>query len=202
MLLMFSAIRAACLALAAIALSACVTTATTGVDSELASRPVSRLVAYVAGPGRLASSIQSSINIEARKRGLLADNALNLLPPTRRYTDADIRQALADRGIDGVLIINVGEASVPRQYAGTIFQGRSPVSSATMAAVTSVNGYPHPTTFTARLLEPSTARNLWNGIGDVDTSGLFSADDGTGAASAVAAIFDELQQNGIIAPPS
>jgi hypothetical protein len=202
MLLMFSAIRAACLALAAIALSACVTTATTGVDGELASRPVSRLVAYVAGPGSLVSSIQSSINIEARKRGLLAENALNLLPPTRRYTDADIRQALADRGIDGVLVINVGEASVPRQYAGTILQGRYPVSSATMGAVTSVNGYPHPTTFTARLIAPAMARDLWNGIGDVDTSGLFTADDGTGAASAVAAIFEELQQKGIIAPPS
>jgi hypothetical protein len=200
MLLMFSAIRAACLALATIALSACAATATR--DGELVSRPVSRLVAYVAGPGRLASNIQSSINIEARRRGLLADNALNLLPPTRPYTDADIRQALAARGIDGVLIINVGDSGVPRQYAGTIFQGRYPVSSVTMAAVTSVNGYPHPTTFTARLLEPATARNLWDGIGDVDTSGLFSADDGTGAASAVAAIFDELQQKGIIAPPS
>jgi hypothetical protein len=199
---MFSAIRAAWLALAAITLSACVTTAMRGTDRELASRPVSQLVAYVAGPGPLASSIQSSINIEARKRGLLAENALKLLPPTRTYTDADIRQALAARGIDGVLIINVGDSGVPRQYAGTIFQGRYPVSSATMAAVTSVSGYPRPTTFTARLLEPATARNLWEGIGDVETSGLFSADDGTGASSAIAAIFDELQQKGIIAPPS
>src|ERR1700730_12546314 len=125
--LMFSAIRAACLALAAIALSACVTTATTGVDGEVASRPGGRLVASVAGPGGLASSIQSGINIEARRRGLSAENALALLPPTRRYTDADIRQALADRGIDGVLVINVGDSGVPRQYAGTIFQGRYPV---------------------------------------------------------------------------
>jgi len=35
----------------------------------------------------------------------------------------------------------------------------------------------------------------------VDTGGIFSSDDGTGAAVAVAAIFEELQQKGIVALP-
>src|SRR5579864_4535460 len=125
--LMFSAIRAACLGLAAIALSGCLTSETGDADRMVPPRQLNRLVAYVAGPAAVASNLQMNISGEARRRGLVADNALALFPPTRSYTDADIRQALAARGVDGVLIINVGDTSVPRQYAGTILQGRSTV---------------------------------------------------------------------------
>jgi len=199
---MFSAIRAACLALAAITLSGCLTAETGDADRMLPPRQLNRLVAYVAGPASVASNLQMNISGEARRRGLVADNALALFPPTRSYTDADIRQALATRGIDGVLIINVGETSVPRQYAGTILRGRSAVPSASAAAASSVNGYPRATTFTARLIEPATSRNLWDGFGHVETGGIFTADDGSGAESAVAVIFDELQQKGIVRPQS
>ena len=198
---MFSAIRAACFALAAIPLSGCLTSETGDADRVVPPRQLNRLVAYVAAPAAVASNLQMNISGEARRRGLVADNALALFPPTRSYTDADIRQALAARGVDGVLIINVGETSVPRQYAGTILQGRSTVPSASAAAASSVNGYPRATTFTARLIEPATSRNLWDGFGHVDTGGIFSSDDGTGAAVAVAAIFEELQQKGIVALP-
>jgi hypothetical protein len=198
---MFSAIRAACLGLAAITLSGCLTSETGVADRMLPPRQLNRLVAYVSGPAAVASNLQMNISGEARRRGLAADNALALFPPTRSYTDADIRQALAARGVDGVLIINVGDASVPRQYAGTILQGRSTLPSASAAAASSVNGYPSTTTFTARLIEPATSRNLWDGFGHVDTGGIFTADDGSGAAGAVAAIFDELQQKGIVALP-
>jgi hypothetical protein len=199
---MFSAIRAACLGFAAITLSGCLTAETGDADRMLPPRQLNRLVAYVAGPASVASNLQMNISGEARRRGLVADNALALFPPTRSYTDADIRQALATRGIDGVLIINVGETSVPRQYAGTILQGRSTASSATALAVASVNGYPRATTFTARLIEPATSRNLWDGFGHVETGGMFTDDDGSGAASAVAVIFDELQGKGIVRPQS
>ena len=199
--LMFSPIRAACLALAATTLSGCLTSESGVADRMLPPRQLNRIVAYVAGPAAVAANLQTTISGEARRRGLVADNALALFPPTRSYTDADIRQALAARGVDGVLIINVGEASVPRQYAGTILQGQSTVPSASAAAASSVNGYPRATTFTARLIEPATARNLWDGFGHVETSGVFTADDGSGAASAVAAIFEELQQKGIVALP-
>ena len=101
-----------------------------------------------------------------------------------------------------MLIINVGDAAVPRQYAGTILRGRSAVPSASAAAASSVNGYPRATTFTARLIEPATSRNLWDGFGHVETGGIFTADDGSGAESAVAVIFDELQQKGIVRPQS
>jgi hypothetical protein len=199
---MFSAIRTASLALAAITLSGCLTSETGDAERMLPPRQVNRLVAFVAGPAVVASNLQTNISGEARRRGLVADNALALFPPTRNYTDADIRQALAARGVDGVLIINVGDAAVPRQYAGTILQGRSGVPSASAAAADSVNGYPRATTFTARLIEPATSRNLWDGFGHVETGGIFTADDGSGAENAVAVIFDELQQKGIVRPQS
>ena len=50
------------------------------------------------------------------------------------------------------------------------------------------------------LIEPVTSRKLWDGFGNVDTGGIFSADYSSGAASAVAAIFDELQEKGIVRP--
>lgn len=39
-------------------------------------------------------------------------------------THAEIQQALASDGIDGVLFINVGDSGVSRQYAGTILSGQ------------------------------------------------------------------------------
>src|SRR5262245_42896206 len=111
-LLMFL-LRAAVAVLVAVTLSACVTTSMQGyADRELPARPVSRIVAYVAGPGPLVSSIQSSIRSEATKRGIEAADALLLFPPTRTYTDAEIRKGLAAHGIDGVLTINVGDTGV------------------------------------------------------------------------------------------
>jgi hypothetical protein len=219
-------VRIACAALAAIILSACVTTSMQGyADRELPARPVSRIVAYVAGPGPLVSSIQSSIRQEAAKRGIEADDAFLLFPPTRTYTDAEIRKGLAARGIDGVLILNVGDTGVMRQYAGTIFHGQYSGSSSASGTGTSfgnvstvsINGtssgtmtatatptyrYSRQTAFTARLLESATGRNLWVGNGQVNAGGLLFVGDGTSASSSVAAIFDDLQRKGIVGPSS
>ena len=44
-----------------------------------------------------------------------------ILPPTRQYNEAEIRQAMVSHGIDGVLVVNVvGDTGVQQQYAGTI----------------------------------------------------------------------------------
>jgi len=219
-------LRAAVAVLVAITLSACVTTSMQGyADRDLPARPVSRIVAYVAGPGPLVASIQSNIRDEATKRGIEADDALLLFPPTRTYTDAEIRKGLAAQGIDGVLVINVGDTGVMRQYAGTILHGQysgssyasgtgtrsgnvstlsvNGTSSGTMTATsTPVYRYSRQTTFTARLLEPATARNLWVGNGQVNAGGRLFTGDGASASSSVSAIFDDLQRKGIIGPSS
>ena len=218
------ATRVFCALVAASSLAACVTTSMQGyADRELPARSVGRIVAYVAGPAPLVSSIQSNIREEAKKRGVAADDALLLFPPTRTYTDAEIRQQLAVRGIDGVLIINVGDTGVQRQYAGTILTGQYSGTSSAQGAVTSfgnmstvsVDGtssgtmtatatpvyrYRRQTTFTARLLEATTGRNLWVGRGQVNAGGLLFVGDGTSASSSVAAIFDDLQHKGIVGP--
>jgi hypothetical protein len=43
---------------------------------------------------------------------VLAEDALTILPPTRRYTDPEVRKALAERGVDGVLLITVADTGV------------------------------------------------------------------------------------------
>src|SRR6266700_6711477 len=112
------------LLLAAVLLSGCIITSMQGyADRELPARPVQRIAAYVVAPPSLASSFQSSIVEQAAKRGVVAEDALLLLPPTRMYSDADIRKVLTERGVDAVLVINVGDSGEVKEYAGTFFQG-------------------------------------------------------------------------------
>lgn len=120
-------------------------------------------------------------------------------------------------------MINVGDTGVLQQYAGTILSGQysgsssasrtintfgnvsnvslNGTSSGTMVATaTPVYSYRRQTSFTARLLEPTTGRSLWVGNGHVRAGGLLFVCDGANAASSVAAIFDDLQRKGVIGP--
>ena len=154
-------------------LTGCVTTDMQGyADRDLPTRPIQRMAAYVVAPTALASSFQSSIAQEAAKRGVGAEDAYALLPPTRTYTDTEIRKVLAESGVDAVLIINVGDAGVVKEYAGTFFQ--------------------------ARLVEPATGRNLWVGSGEVSAGGRLFVGNGSSASSSASAIFDDLSAKKII----
>lgn len=223
---MISAKGLACLTAAAIGLAGCITTSMQGYAvRQLPTKPISRMIAYVAGPGPLVASIQSNIAEEAKKRGVIADDALLLFPPTRTYTNVEVQQGLARDGIDGVLFINVGDTGVLQQYAGTILSGQysgassasgtinnfgntstvsmNGTSSGTMVGTaTPVYHYKRQTSFTAKLLEANTARNLWVGNGQVNAGGLLFVGDGASASNSVAAIFDDLQRKGIIGPSS
>jgi hypothetical protein len=149
------------------------------------------------------------------------------LPPTRTYTDAEVRKALAERGIDGVLLITVADSGVVAQYAGTIFQSSYNGISSANGTITqmgntstlSLNGnssgtmtgtaaptyrYSRRTDFSARLVDPRSARNLWVGSGEVKAGGgkgligrLIVA-DGVSSSHSISAIFDDLQNKGLI----
>ncbi|MBR0850003.1 hypothetical protein JQ543_19785 [Bradyrhizobium diazoefficiens] len=206
----------------AICLSGCITTTMQGyADRDRPAKPVKRVIAYVAAQGPLSASLLSNIQEEARKHQVDAEDALNIFPPTRKYTDAEIRKGMAETGIDAVLFINVGDTGVQREYAGTILSGQytgSSTSSGTIntagsfstvsmggtssgtltATSTPTYRYRRQTNFTARLVEVSSGRNLWVGNGQVNAGGLLFVGDGANASSSVAAIFDDLQRKGII----
>lgn len=111
----------ATVAVLALALSGCVNTSIQGyADRDLPSQTIKHIAVYVAAPGPLAASMQRSVSEEARKRGVLAEDALAILPPTRTYSDIEVRKALAERGVDGVLLITVADSGVISQYAGTV----------------------------------------------------------------------------------
>jgi hypothetical protein len=99
-----------------------------------------------------------------------AEDALNLFPPTRTYTDAEIRKGLAEAAIDGVLVINVGDTGVIQQYAGTIQYNVSSVGPGSAygtvtTTATRTYRYSRQTSFNAKLLDPVSSRNLWVGNG-------------------------------------
>jgi hypothetical protein len=215
-------VRAVGAAFVAVSVGGCITTSMQGyADLNPASHPLQHIVAYVAAPPALASSIQENIADEAKKRGIFAEDAFSVLPPTRQYTDAEMRQLLSQRNVDGVLIIQVGDSGVQKEYTGTILTGQysgvssgsgtvntfgnmssvslSGTSTGTMTATSSSTyRYSRKTAFTARLIEPATARNLWVGNGQVDAGGLLFVGNGMSASSSVSAIFDDLQKKGVI----
>lgn len=202
----------------ALGLAHCTNTTITGyADRDLPSKPVQHIAAYVAAPGPVASSMEASIADEAHKRGVLAEDALTILPPTRTYTDAEIRKALAQRGVDGVLLITDADSGVLSQYAGTIFSSSySEMGSANGTitqmgnnATVTMNGsatgtsfgsaaptyrYARKTDFTARLVEPASGRNLWVGNGEVSTEGgkgllgRLTVTDGVNSSYAIGAV--------------
>jgi hypothetical protein len=44
---------------------------------------------------------------EAAKRGVVLEDGNVIVPPTRQYKDAEIRQLVTERGVDGVLVVTV-----------------------------------------------------------------------------------------------
>jgi len=213
----------------ALLLAACTSTTIQGyADRDLPAKSLQHVAAYIAAPEALASSMQASIAQEAQKRGVFVEDALNILPPTRTYTDAEVRKLLAERGIDGVLTINVADSGVISQYAGTIFNSYSSGTGSyngtitnygsgvatvnlsgtgnqsTFGTVTAVHAYSRKTDFTAKLIEPATGRNLWVGTGEVSTEGgkgligRLTVTDSASSSHAVSAIFDDLQKKGLI----
>jgi hypothetical protein len=163
----------------------------------------------------LAASIHWSIASEAKSRGVLAEVALLILPPTRNYTNAEIQKALQTSGVDGVLVIKVGDSGIMSQYASTYFQSQTSgntsingtmttlgnTSNISMAGTstqtttgmsTPVYRYKRQTAFNAQLIEASSGRTLWIGNGQVNAGGLLFVGDGANASNSISAIFDDL----------
>lgn len=204
---MLMSVRVVCVAVAGISLSACgaallQSEASPPPQAPPAPHPVSRIAAYVAGPDKLVASFQADIAVEAGRRGLATENASVLFPPTHAYADAEIRQSLAARAIDSLMIIKIGDAGAPRQYAGTILQERGGSSGPAAAAVASVNGDPRPTTYSYRLVDAATGRKLWSGDGQIASGAISLLASGNTVEDSVSALFDELEEKGVIGPAS
>ena len=213
----------ALLAATALTLSACITTSMQGyADKSLPKQSIRHIAVLVSAAGPLATSMEESAATEGKKHGVAVEDAFTLFPPTRTYSNAEVRQGLLTQGLDGVLLINVGDSGVVKEYAGTVFSG-------TYSGATSLNGnatqfgnlanlsltgssngsmtasstptyrYSRQTASTARLIEPATGRNLWVGRGQVSAGGALFVGNGMSAGSAMSAIFDDLQQKTIIA---
>ena len=207
-------LRAVGTIVAALSLCGCVTTSIEGyADREPPAHAATHLAALVNAPLPLSEAIQASIASEATKMGVAADDARTIFPPTRQYTDAEMKHDLAGQGVDAVLIVTVGDSGVVREYAGTVFSGaysgtvtQNGFGGATFGGVSTgvaspTFRYRRQTDVNARLIEPATGRTLWVGSGQVSAGGALFVGNGTSASSAVAAIFADMQSKGLIGLP-
>jgi hypothetical protein len=181
-------------------------------DLERPAQPIRRIAA-VAPPALVAALVS-----EASKRGVVLEDGNVIVPPTRQYKDAEIRQLLAERGVDAVLVVTVtGDTGVQERYAGTIFSGSysgtssgnaigvgntvsgSGMSSGTMTATsTPVYSYKRSVAFQARLSDPRSGRNLWVGSGQTRTGGALFMADAASATNAASTMLDDLKAKGLI----
>jgi hypothetical protein len=204
----------AVLTASAVALAACVTTSLRGyADPVPPPHPLQHIAAIV--PAALIPALAS----EAAKRGIVVEDANLILPPTRQYDEAKIRQAMAAHGIDGVLVVSVtGDTGVQQQYAGTVastnYSGTSSGNAMVMGNMiygsgssfgtatttsTPVYRYSRAIAFQARLSDPQTSRKYWVANGQTQAGGSFFMGDATNANNAAAEIFNDLQSKGLIA---
>ncbi len=204
----------------------CVTTSMQGyADKDPPSQPISHVAALVTAPLPLAQSMQASLADEGAKLHVAVDDALTIFPPTRQYTDAEVKHELKERGIDGVLVVNVGDTGVMQQYLGTILSGSYNGSTTGMATINTYGGMStasyqgvstgnfigsatpiyrssRQTTFSAKLVDALTGRVLWVGNGQIDASGKLFVGVDTSASKAVEAILTDWQTKGIVVPPT
>ena len=183
------------------------------------NRPASALqrIAVVAPP-----SLLTALASEAPKRGLFVEDGNAIVPPTRQYTDAEVRQLLLSRGVEGVLVIAMkGDTGVQRRYAGTImsanYSGTSSLSGnatafantatfsgtgASSGTVTAISTpqyrYRRTSSFQARLSDAKSGRNLWVGSGQTRAGGALFMGDATSASDAASAILNDLKAKGLI----
>jgi hypothetical protein len=200
-------------AVSAISLGACVTTSMQGyADLQPPGHPILRIAAIA--PPALVSALSS----EASRRGVMLEDANIILPPTRQYNEAEVRQAMVAHGIDGVLVVNVtGDSGVKQQYAGSVanttYSGTS--SGSAMVVGNSIYGtgmssgsattvetpiyrYKRVVAFQARLSDPQTSRKFWVGSGQVQSGGALFVGDSASASNAASTIFNDLQTKGLI----
>jgi hypothetical protein len=181
-------------------------------DLEPPAHPIQH-IAVIAPPALI-----SALANQASKRGITLEDANVILPPTRQYDEAQIRQAMAAHGIDGVLVVNVtGDTGVQSRYAGTVantsYSGTSSgnamvmgnmiygsgMSSGTATTTsTAVYHYSRAVAFEARLSDPQTSRKFWVGSGQTKSGGSLFMGDATSAADAASSIFNDLQTKGLI----
>jgi hypothetical protein len=135
---------------------------------------------------------------EALKHALVLEDSNVIVPPTRQYKDAEIRQLFATRGIDGVLVVSVtGDTGVQERYAGTILSANYSYGTMT-ATATPVHRYSRTVAFQARLSDPKSGRNLWVGSGQTQAGGALFMGDATSARDAASTILNDLQEKGLI----
>ena len=207
-------------------LAGCVTTTMQGyADRDLPAQPIAHVAALVSAPLPIAQSLQANLTTEAAKAGITVEDALAIFPPTRQYTNDEIKRELKNRGVDAVLVVNVGDTGVMQQYAGTVLSGSYSGSVAGSGVVNNYGGFStasysgvssgivqgsavpiyrqsRQTTFSATLVDPATGRTLWVGKGEIDASGRLFVGTETGASKTAQAILSDWQAKGITPPPS
>jgi hypothetical protein len=205
-------------AAAAFSASACVSTNIEGyADREAPSQPLGHIAVLVAAAPTTVAAVQSAIVSTASLYGVVADDALTILPPTREYTPQEAKQDLIAAGADAVLVVAIGDSGIQKEYAGTILSANyagTTVGSfngggltlnsygSSFATATPMYRRSRETTFQARLIEIASGRVLWVGSGQVQASGALFVGNAVSASHVADSICTDLREKGLLKPVS
>lgn len=67
--------------------------------------------------------IETSVSNELSKSGVISYNSIDLLPPTKEYNQEDLNKVIDKYDIEGVLILNINNVDVIKDYYTTPKQG-------------------------------------------------------------------------------
>jgi len=174
------------LAAAALALAGCANTKLTAyTDPAFQNAPYRSFVAHATNADLETQRLFSSEACEAlRSRKAICTPALEIFPPTRKYTDDEVTETLQARGVDGYLLIAIGGGSSSSQYLGS--QSLATVNAyGTSISSTNIATYSHSRhqAYDLILIDAATQKRAWIGGARVSGQGALNVTDEAFASS-------------------
>lgn len=168
--------------LVAMLVSACATTNITGFTDPDYRNKIYRNMVVVTPNLNLeySSLLQGKVCKSIEKHKASCARGLDLFPPTRTFDTAQIVQILADKSIDGYLLLTYGGGSTQSQQIGTLAYGSASVFGNTVSAYgssTPVMSFSRSDGYSVVLIDTQSYNKAWIGGAKTQAQGLANITD-------------------------
>jgi hypothetical protein len=181
--------------------TACVTTQVNGyTDNAYRDHKVYRIAVRAANANfAFAQLLENELVDEFKDKGIRATSFLAMFPPTRDWTNAQVTQALKQRGFDGIMYVNLTGADSQETTIGYVNTGSASVYGGSASyrghstAMTAIRRY---TSTRASLYDVASGHKIWIADTNTNAGGLLYQSDDTQAESIAEEIVAALHKSG------